>query len=609
MATSGLTKVNVTNWDVLQFAWERTSYSIETNSTTISWELTLISGSSGAIYSSANKSWAVSINGQNYSGTNTVGIGNNTSKILAKGTSSIAHDPNGHKAFSYSFGQAFNITFSSTYIGTIYGNGYGELEPIPRQATLTWAPNFDDTQNPTITYSNPAGDAVASLQACISWTGSDDIVYRDIPKTGTSYTFKLSDADKNALYSASSTANAIPVVFYVKTVIGAVTYLSTLTRTFSVKNSMPTLAPIVEDYGETSFELTGDRNKIIRGFNYVKVAANAVAKKGATIVSKTITCNGASYTRVDNDAGWDGYFSNVDGSEFIFTVKDSRGNVARQTITKNLINYIPITTHITPSYQFTSATNDKVDIVITISGKCFTGSFGNYDNGVGLKYRYKIGTATYPEYTNALGGDILYGSNTYSYSFSILNVDYSSSLMIDVGICDEVADFYYTEYPIHLKPVFDWGKNDFRVNVLAKLNAGVSISGNQIDDFNVTTGTENADVIYDDAKVGTIKWHYKKENSGWAECYGTAVFTISNPGIHDYSGYRYSNAITVKHPAGLFLPEQRVTSIVDGGSTAYVNTLRVAYTESPHTVLWLVALIAPDTAQATAHIHAYGRWK
>ena len=70
------------------------------------------------------------------------------------------------------------------------------LDRIPRQADITSAPDFTDSDNPTVYYSNPAGNVVDSLKACISFTGAnDDIKYRDIPKTGTSdtlsYQFKL----------------------------------------------------------------------------------------------------------------------------------------------------------------------------------------------------------------------------------------------------------------------------------------------------------------------------------------------------------------------------------------------------------------------------------
>ena len=107
MATSGSTSVKVTNWNTLKFSWEVTSQSVVNNTSTVSWKLQLIADSDGRIDSSASKKWSVTVNGTEYSGTNTVGIANNETKTLASGTTTIAHASNGTKTFSYSFSQSF----------------------------------------------------------------------------------------------------------------------------------------------------------------------------------------------------------------------------------------------------------------------------------------------------------------------------------------------------------------------------------------------------------------------------------------------------------------------------------------------------------------------
>jgi Tfp pilus assembly protein PilW len=102
MATSGSKSVTVTSWDTLKFSWAQVSQSIPNNTTTVSWTLQLIAGSSGKISSTASKDWSVTVNGTNYSGTNTVGISNNATKTLASGKTTISHDADGTKSFSYS---------------------------------------------------------------------------------------------------------------------------------------------------------------------------------------------------------------------------------------------------------------------------------------------------------------------------------------------------------------------------------------------------------------------------------------------------------------------------------------------------------------------------
>ena len=98
------------------------------------------------------------------------------------------------------------------------------LTSIPRQATIQTAPDFTDEQNPTITYQNKAGNSVTSLQAGIYDTAGQVayVAYKDIPKTGSSYTFNLTTGERNVLRNTIPTSNSLQVRFYVKTVIDTI---------------------------------------------------------------------------------------------------------------------------------------------------------------------------------------------------------------------------------------------------------------------------------------------------------------------------------------------------------------------------------------------------
>ena len=219
------------------------------------------------------------------------------------GTTEVSHDNTGNASIPVSLSTAIYTSSVTTKSGT------WTLDSIPRQANLTAAPNFNDEQNPTITYSNPAGNAVTSLKACISWTGADDIKYRDIPKTGTSYTFNLTDAERTALRKAATT-NTLKVKFYVTTVIGGTTFYSTKEKEMTIVNADPVLKPTAVDTGGYSVPLTGDANNIvIKGFNYMNVAVNATPQKGASIVTQSITCGSQSIN------GGSGGFNNVESGD------------------------------------------------------------------------------------------------------------------------------------------------------------------------------------------------------------------------------------------------------------------------------------------------------
>lgn len=481
MATSGSKSVTVTSWDTLKFSWSRSSYSITNNTSTISWTLQLISTSSGKISSTASKTWKVTVNGTSYSGTNTVGIAANTTKTLASGTTTIAHNNDGTKTFSYSFSQQFDINFNGS-IGTKSGSGSGTLDSIPRQATLTSAPNFTDADSPTIYFSNPAGSAV-TVKVCISWTGGDDIPYRTVTSGATSYKFTFTDAEKTKLYSA--TANSAEgkryVTFYVTTVIGSSTYYSTKQVLFTVTNCTPTLSPTVVDHGGTSTSLTGDSSRFIKGFNSAYCTFNASAKKGATITSTKVTCG--------NLTRWsDGYLNNVTSGTFVFTVTDSRGFTASTTLTKTLVDYTPLTFY--SSYSPNLAEDNTVDIVLSMSGDFIASEFGTVTNTLYLGYRYKINGG---DYTTDDDGNEVWTSITptinstnkkYTATATVSDISYQDTCTIQLKAYDATGSKTAT-HVVKVKPIFDWGENDFNIN--GGLTYEIQVKGSGFDVDNMLT--------------------------------------------------------------------------------------------------------------------------
>jgi hypothetical protein len=371
--------------------------------------------------------------------------------ILCETSGDIYHNLDGKKTISIS------ANFTSTPWGwnkTI--SATAELPTIPRAATLTAAPNFNDEENPTITYSNPAGNAVTSLKACIA-NSTGSVVYaeyRDISKTGTSYTFNLTDEERNALRWASINSPNLTVKFYVTTVIGGVTYYSTLDKIMTITNAHPTLTAAVEDVGGTSVSLTGDKNKIIKGFNYITASMTATALKGASIKSQTITNGSKTLTAAS------GNFENVESGTFVFTTTDSRGYATTQTIIKELIEYIKLTCNM-------DVDNPNIDgeTTLKISGNYFNGSFGKVANTLQVQYRYKESDGNYSEWIDA---EFTLSNNTYNSTIDITGLNYKKSYTFQARAIDKVyPEVVSIEKKVKSIPVFDWGENDFNFNVPA----------------------------------------------------------------------------------------------------------------------------------------------
>lgn len=276
----------------------------------------------------------VNIDGTNYSQSisSSQKITYNSYTQLFSKSLTISHNADGSKAL-YVSSYISHSRFNSTSQGFTVN-----LTNIPRGATITNAPNFNDTQNPTITYSNSAGTTVSSLQACISLTGSNpDIAYRNISTTGTSYTFNLTTAERNVLRQACTTSNSRTVYFYIKTVINGSTFYTNKPVTLSIVNANPTFSVAYLDTNSTTTGITSNNQQIIQNNSTLQInITNATALKYATLTSASITVNGVTTTQ--SLSGSSSTFNvgtlNVANNLTVpVTVTDSRGNKATTNLT------------------------------------------------------------------------------------------------------------------------------------------------------------------------------------------------------------------------------------------------------------------------------------
>lgn len=231
MATSGNKDVVATKTtsgntgDTLRFKWSRKDYSTSGNYTNINWELQLIAGGAGRISSSANKKWSVTVNGNSYSGTNKIGIGNNETKTLASGTTKIPHNSDGTKTFSVSFSQQFDVTFNS-YVGTVSGNASFTLDSIPRYANFNGTPALSDITQTSVKISWSANATCSKVEYLLNGASkstnsslnasSGNYTYTGLtPNTSYTLAVKITRSDSGLVTTSSnvtSTTNPIATI-------------------------------------------------------------------------------------------------------------------------------------------------------------------------------------------------------------------------------------------------------------------------------------------------------------------------------------------------------------------------------------------------------------
>lgn len=376
------------------FAWSQTGQSTANNTTSINWtfsgrtanqyQYVYVYGASVTVDGSTKSGWS----GNMYNGTQ-----------MLSGSKTITHTSDGTKTFSAS-GYVTQYASNTNYSGS----GSWTLTTIPRKATIKSTPNFNDEGNPTITYENKAGTSVSSLQACISLTGSaDDIAYRDVNKTGTSYTFNLTQAERNVLLNATKTSKTRKVSFFIKTVIGGNTFYDSKEVTFSVVNANPTFSNFTyADTNSTTTAITGNNQYIVQGKSTLRAtiasANKATANKNATMVQYDFAIAGyagvEAYTTSNINKGIGVINASVDQALQV-VARDSRDNTT--TVKKN-VYMVP---YASPSIIATATrqSNFESDTTIHIRGAMSLLSVaGVTKNAVnasnGIKWRYKESTSS-----------------------------------------------------------------------------------------------------------------------------------------------------------------------------------------------------------------------
>lgn len=575
MALNGGVSTNAYNGRYYTLSWWA-AQSISGNYSNINWTL-IANGATGSWL--AERTLIVDI-----AGTKVVNKSDRVERYdgtIATGTLKLNHDAAGKKSFSVSvqaavYGASVNCTGSNTFT----------LDTIQRGAVITAAPNFNDTDSPTISYTNHAGTKATVLQAGIGFASdSIDIPYRDISKTGTSYTFEFTDEERAKLWGNVKKGTTCTVHFKIKTTVDGNTTYSVLAKTMTLTDAKPVIQPTLEDTSPNSKALTGDSSKIIKGFNHIKYSSNAVGQKGATIASIKVENGGKTYS-VDNY-----YITRTEDNVFRFTVTDSRGNKNTKTVSMPMADYMPITTALEATIELDSEAETTAKAILEVTGNYWTGNFGKQDNALTIKYRYKIGDGEYNEWLTAAADSVTISDTSYNATIEVKGLPYRESCTVQAAANDKVFSFDTKEIVLKTIPVFDWGANDFNFNV------PISIEGEPVADFVVETYKDDF-------------WYCEKYLSGKAICYGKK--NIGNVACNKawYSGWYETEQLTMDLPTGLFIENPQFVDIKILFSTAVAH-LQMGITPPTKDKLTFAFTRASSANlnNLTPSFYVIGRWR
>ena len=341
-------------------------------------------------------------------------------KGSASGTLTVDHNSDGSKSISVNMTTAIYVGATSSYSET------WALDSIPRQAKLTLAQDFTDLQNPTISYSNPAGNSVSSLMACISLTKEkDDIAYRYISKTGSSYTFNLTESERDLLRNNTSGTER-DIYFFVRTIIGTVQYHSMIKKTLTIVASEATKPTVTFSHTlNNGLVPSAFAGLYIQGKSKVNVSLSATCKYKASIKSYSATVDGKVY----NAQSFTSDVIKNPGKVWIAAyAKDSRG------FTDDYSNYITVIEYSKPLVIPVDSDNaikcyrsDGNGKMISNSTSIWIKAKRSYysvagKNTCALQWRCKLVSEIWNDATHTWS-DLISGSNTTTDEFDALIPD------------------------------------------------------------------------------------------------------------------------------------------------------------------------------------------
>ena len=392
-------------------------------------------------------------------------------KLLASKDITVSH--NGDGSFPYTT-VAFAI---NSYHANGETSGAISAPTIPRQANVTGYNDFNDEQNPTITYNNPGG---FRINARLEFAGTN--IKRDnISNTG-SYTFNLTDAERKLLRQ-KCTGSSMTVRGVIATCIGGTTenYWSYWDRTMTIVNGNPTFDNFnFADSNTKTVALTGNNTSIVKGYSNVKVtiptSMKATAKKEASLSKYRVSIGTAIPVDItySSDKDVNGTVNNADSSTINVYAIDSRNN--SKLVSKQATNFISYSNIEKGNIDVVRTNGVSEDVTLKINGTFNKVNFGKITNSIkSAQYRYRIkGTDTWSSYNNLT---LTIKDNNFSYNGLIkgdtktLGFNVEHSYEVEVLVKDELSEATFTDTFGSGTPNIALAKNG--VGIMGKYNESV----------------------------------------------------------------------------------------------------------------------------------------
>ena len=418
---------------------------VSTNKTLIDWSIQLQADAGWSFYTITSTLTAI-INGVTvYNQTAQRDCDGGSTVTWASGTTEIEHNADGSKSASFSCSYSQPSTSSWTP-GNATLSGTITLTTIPR---ATACPNLSGDIESTYNIAlNPASSSFThslkvtfgSINQYINASGN--LQSSEYKFTNKNINFTIPTSFYQQFSKKQGTGKLTLTTYNGSKNIGSKT--GTLTANCLESRCRPNISGNAVDVNSTTVALTGNANKIVKGYSNAKLtltlkAATTSGDTTATISSRSVDGTSFSGTTVT--------LNKVNKKDFNVTVTNSRGFSTTATISASgsLVNYFNPNMNV----NFYRVDQTSANVKLTYSGTFFNSSFGSVTNTITLKWYWKKSTSS----SWTTGGTIT----------PTINGNNISSVTIDCGSSYD----YQTNYRFKLEAIDKLSNGNREMDVTA----------------------------------------------------------------------------------------------------------------------------------------------
>lgn len=372
------------------------------------------------------------------------------------------------------------------------------LTNIDRYPLIVSATNFNDEENPSITYSTNLGFENASTYACISLDGTtDNVSYRQVNINDGAYTFSLTTSERNVLRNGTPNSNILNVYFILKTVVGNTNYFSKVQRQMTIVNAKPTYTHTEVETVQKVINVLGSSSasSLIQNASIMRVTIVPTALKGSSIASVRIV-SGLEYEKTITTSPYVFDIPTLTTGTSVLTITDSRGNIATRVIAKTYITYTPVSL---AQFTFERENPTSSDIILNFEGNYLQKNFNSTANVPTV--RWKLGDGSYTTIPSSN-----YSIDTTNNKITISDYELTNALNYRtkgtfwIELSDLLTSSSDSQDVLKGIPTFDYGEHDLKVN----------------GDFFIADEDGDNPVNVLDRIQGTILWQNQNPTSSFA---------------------------------------------------------------------------------------------